>query len=86
MQEITVPMDKGFPAKRTVRALQELGVRYVMKVPAGSHVVEALSSWWQSSRAEGIFEDAETVYMNSGRLWSDRLLAFKGVRTANIAE
>jgi hypothetical protein len=86
VEEVTVRLDKGFHAKKIVRALQELDVRYILKLPAGSHVVEALGSWRESSRAEGIFEEAETVYTNSGRLWGDRLLALKGVRAVNTAD
>jgi len=81
--EITVRLDKGFHAKRVVRALQELEVRYLLKMPAGTHVQGALGTWRESRRARGIFEEAETVHTNSGRLWGDRLLALKGIRRVN---
>lgn len=55
-------------------------------MPAGSHVIEALGTWRESRRAVGIFEGAETVYTNSGRLWGDRILALKGTRRVNPAD
>ena len=86
VEEITVRLDKGFHATRIVRQLQKLDIRYLLKVPAGTHVLEALGAWRRSRRADGIFEGADVVSTNSGRLWGDRLLALKGTRTVNTAK
>jgi len=80
VEEITVRLDKGFYAERVVRTLQELEVFYLLKIPNHGHVRDQLGSWRESTRAEGIFEEAASVHTSSGRLWGDRLLSLEGRR------
>jgi hypothetical protein len=84
VKEITVRLDKGFFAERIVRALQDLEVTYLLKVPNHAFVREELGTWRKSIRAEGIFPKAEAVWTNSGTLWGDRLLSLEGRRVADL--
>jgi hypothetical protein len=80
VEEITVRLDKGFFAKDVVRCLQRLEVSYLLKVPNHGVVRDQLRSWRRSTRAEGIFEDATSVWTSSGTLWGGRLLSLEGRR------
>ncbi|HZD03336.1 MAG TPA: transposase [Longimicrobiales bacterium] len=80
VQEITVRLDKGFWAKRIVRTLQKLEISFLLKVPNQQFVRDQLGTWRKSTRAEGIFPEAEMVWTNSGRLWGARLLSLEGRR------
>ena len=86
VEEITVRLDKGFFAERVVRCLQRLEVSYLLKVPNHARVRRELRPWRCSSRAEGIFEEAATVWTSSGRLWGSRLLSLEGRRPLAEAE
>ncbi len=80
VEEITVRMDKGFPSRDLVALLEELDVRFLLKLKNHEWVRRELGSWRRSKRAEGIFENAEAVCTNSGRLWGQRLLTLQGRR------
>ncbi|MFB6240045.1 MAG: transposase, partial [Gemmatimonadota bacterium] len=80
VEEITIRLDKGFPSKELVALLEELDVRFFLKMKNHKWVRRELGSWRTSKRADGIFGDAEAVVTNSGRLWGMRLLTLQGRR------
>lgn len=86
VEQITVRLDKGFPSRELVRLLEELDVRFFLKVQNHYWVRRELGTWRPSKRADGIFKKAEAVYTNSGRLWGVRLLSLQGRRPLSEAE
>src|SRR5690606_7551776 len=72
--EITVRLDKGFFSKDMVRTLEELGVRYLLKVPAHGWLRDHQGPWRRSAKGEAIFPGHE-LWTTSGSLWGARLLS-----------
>lgn len=77
VERIAVRLDKGFFSRSMVETLEELGVDFVLKVPAhrwlGDHHNR---SWRRSKRGEGIRSDAE-AWTACGELWGVRLLSLE---------
>jgi hypothetical protein len=68
VETITVRLDKGFFSAAMVKALEALGVRYVLKVPEQRWALNLLSSWRNS-------EKDPRIWTASGALYGARLLA-----------
>lgn len=86
VKQFTAWLDKGFFPEDVVRCLQNREVSYLLKVLNHPVVRGQLRPWRRSSRAEGIFEDAESVWTSSGRFWGGRLLSLEGRRSLAEAE
>lgn len=76
VEEITVRLDKGFFRKALVRTLEELDVRYLLKIPAHAWLQDHQAPWRRSAKGEDIFPGQE-LWTTSGSLWGARLLSIQ---------
>ena len=74
--DITVRLDKGFFSKSMVRTLEELGVHYLLKIPAHAWLQDHQAPWRHSAKGEDIFPGHE-LWTTSGTLWGARLLSIQ---------
>lgn len=85
VEEITVRLDKGFFSEQLPRRLDELGVRFFLKVPNHRWLGDHRGAWRLNGRAEGAFPRAQKVYSAAGELWGFRLVALQGRRPLSEA-
>lgn len=76
VEEITVRLDKGFFSKSMVRTLENLGVRYLLKIPAHAWLQDHQAPWRRSAKGEDIFPGHQ-LWTTSGTLWGARLLSIQ---------
>lgn len=76
VQDITVRLDKGFFSRSMVRALQNLNVHFLLKIPAHRWLQDHQAPWRRSTKGEDIFPDHE-LWTTSGSLWGARLLSIQ---------
>jgi hypothetical protein len=62
VEEITLRLDKGFFSREMVRALEALGVAYVLKVPDQKWVRSRLSAYRHSAKDEALWSASGTLY------------------------
>jgi hypothetical protein len=74
--DITVRLDKGFFSRSMVRALEDLGVRFLLKIPAYGWLQDHQAPWRRSAKGEDIFPGHE-LWTTSGTLWGVRLLSIQ---------
>ena len=75
--DITVRLDKGFFSRSMVEALEELEVRFVLKIPAHGWLRNHHNGPWRpSKRGEGISPKGK-AWTASGELWAVRLLSLE---------
>ena len=86
VEEITVRLDKGFISKEMVKALQELDVFFLLKVPRYPWLEEHRKRWHHSKKGEDIFPEGEELWSASGTLWGARLLTIQTRKPLPIEE
>ena len=74
--DITVRLDKGFFSQKIVRALEELGVSFVLKIPRHGWLSGYRGPWRYSAKGEAIFP-GEKLWSATGSLWGARLLTIQ---------
>ena len=79
VEDITVRLDKGFFSRRMVRALEGLGVSFLLKVPRHRWLSRHRGPWRFSARGEAVFPGRD-VWTASGELWGARLLTVQTTR------
>ena len=86
--DITVRLDKGFFSQKIVRALEELGVSFLLKIPRHGWLEGCRGRWRRSEKGEAIFA-GEELWTATGSLWDVRLLTIqtrKPVETRGMLE
>jgi len=76
VSDITVRLDKGFFSRSMVRALEDLGVRYLLKIPAHAWLRDHQGPWRRSAKSDKVFPSHE-LWTTSGTLWDARLLSIQ---------
>ena len=79
VEDITVRLDKGFFSRRMVRALEGLGVSFLLKVPRHRWLSRHRGPWRFSARGEAVFPGKD-MWTASGKLWGARLLTVQTTR------
>ena len=74
--DITVRLDKGFFSRSMVRTLEDLGVHYLLKIPAHGWLADHQAPWRRSAKGEDVFPGHE-LWTTSGTLWGARLLSIQ---------
>ena len=74
--DITVRLDKGFFSQKIVRALEELGVSFLLKVPRHRWLDGHRGPWRYSKKGDAIFA-GEKLWSATGSLWDARLLTIQ---------
>ena len=76
VETITVRLDKGFFSRSMVRTLDDLDVRFLLKLPAHRWLADHHQPWRRSRKGEHIFPGHE-LWTTSGCLWGVRLLSLQ---------
>ena len=76
VDDITVRLDKGFFSQKMVRALEELDVSFLLKVPRHGWLSGYRGPWRYSTKGEAIFP-GEKMWSATGSLWGARLLTIQ---------
>lgn len=74
--DITVRLDKGFFSKSMVRTLEDLGLFFLLKIPAHAWLQDHQAPWRRSAKSEDVFPGHE-LWTTSGTLWGARLLSIQ---------
>ena len=76
VETITVRLDKGFFSRSMVRTLDNLDVRFLLKVPAHQWLANHQQPWRHSRKGKHIVPGHE-LWTTSGRMWGVRLLSLQ---------
>ena len=74
--DITVRLDKGFFSQKIVRALEELGISFLLEVPRHRWSDGHRGPWRYSKKGDAIFA-GEKLWSATGSLWDARLLTIQ---------
>ena len=76
VETVTVRLDKGFFSRSMVRTLDDLDVRFLLKVPAHQWLADHQQPWRRSRKGKHIVPGRE-LWTTSGRMWGVRLLSLQ---------